>query len=463
MKAIASNYDVLIVGAGTAGLAAGRLLAEAGRRVAILEARDRVGGRILTRQVVAEESQPPVPVELGAEFIHGLPPATWSLLEEAGLKSYELDGSDLWFAGGQLTTRSEPQSDSHLVLEEMAQWMAAPSHPRDMSFAEYLKCRAIDGSTAEMATNYVESFNAADRNRIGIAALAKQQRAEDEIGAGRLFRVEAGYDAIPKFLAEELLRAGGDLILGKPARRVDWKPGAVAVTVCDAAGRAFQLHASCAVITVPLGVLQSETIEFAPRPEEILFQAHRLAMGAAVRVILIFRKRFWREPPWHVKQRDLQRQLDRLSFLFSPSEVPPTWWTPMPHLTPMLTAWAGGPKAEALQRLIASSCDRRGLLNQCLTTLAKIFDLPLSDLEKLLSSWHTHDWHSDEYARGAYSYVPAGALDAPERMAQPVEDTLYFAGEHTDTSGHWGTVHAALASGMRAARQVLSSRLIVRP
>jgi phytoene dehydrogenase-like protein len=226
-----SSYDVLIVGAGAAGLAAARLLAEAGRRVAILEARDRVGGRILTRQVISEDSQPPIPVELGAEFIHGLPPATWSLLEEAGLKSYELDGSDLWFAGGQLTGRSEPQSDPHLVLEEMTQWMAAPSHARDMSFAEYLKCRAIDGSTAEMAANYVESFNAADRNRVGIAALAKQQRAEDEIGADRLFRVEAGYEAIPKFLAEELVRAGGDLLdrierrSAPPAESMSHDPG----------------------------------------------------------------------------------------------------------------------------------------------------------------------------------------------------------------------------------------------
>jgi monoamine oxidase len=452
----ASGYDVLIVGAGAAGLAAGRLLADAGRRVAVLEARDRVGGRILTRQVAAENSRPPIPVELGAEFVHGLPPVTWSLLAEAGLKSYELDGSDLWFAGGQLTGRSEPQSDSHLVLEEMVQWMAASPHARDMSFAEYLECRAIDGSTAELATNYVESFNAADRNRIGIAALVEQQRAEDEIGAGRLFRVEAGYEGIPKFLAEELVRAGGHLILGKPARRIDWKPGAVVVTVSDAAGRAFQLHASSAVITVPLGVLHAETIEFAPRPEEILFQAHRLAMGAAVRVVLIFQKQFWCEPPWHPRRRGLERQLDGLSFLFSPSELPPTWWTPMPHRTPMLTAWAGGPKATALQRLSASSGDRRALLNQCLTTLAKVFELPLSDLEKLLLSWHTHDWHADEYARGAYSYVPAGALDAPERMTLPIENTLYFAGEHTDTSGHWGTVHAALASGTRTARQVLN-------
>jgi monoamine oxidase len=75
----------------------------------------------------------------------------------------------------------------------------------------------------------------------------------------------------------------------------------------------------------------------------------------------------------------------------------------------------------------------------------------------LLSSWHTHDWLADPYAGGAYSYVPAGALDAPERMNQPVEDTLYFAGEHTDVTGHWGTVHAALQSGTLAAERLLRS------
>jgi monoamine oxidase len=192
------------------------------------------------------------------------------------------------------------------------------------------------------------------------------------------------------------------LILGKPARRIDWKPGAVAVTVRNTTGRAFQLHASRAVITVPLGVLHAETIEFSPRPEEVLFHAHQLTMGAAVRVILIFRKNFWCE----LARRGLERQLDRLSFLFSPSELPTTWWTAMPHLTPMLTAWAGGPKAMAMQRLITSSGERRRLLNQCLTTLAKVFELSLSDLEKLLLDWHTHDWQADQYARGAYSYVP---------------------------------------------------------
>jgi predicted flavoprotein YhiN len=75
----------------------------------------------------------------------------------------------------------------------------------------------------------------------------------------------------------------------------------------------------------------------------------------------------------------------------------------------------------------------------------------LSDIRQMLSSWHMHDWQRDEYARGAYSYVHVGALDAPDKMRIPVEDTLYFAGEHTDVSGHWGTVHAALATGLAAA------------
>ena len=259
----AAKYDVLVVGAGAAGLAAGRVLADAGRRVAILEARDRVGGRIFTHRVAAEDAGPPVPVELGAEFIHGLPRATWALLEEAGLRASEVGGAQLSFADGQLTARGRQPGEAYQVLERMADWMATQPPGCDMTFAEYLERNPVDASTRESAANYVEGFNAADRNRIGVAALAKQQRAEDAIEADRAFRVEAGYEAIPNFLAEEFVRAGGNLLLGKPVQRVAWKPGAVTVGVSDAAGRGFQLHAQRAVITVPLGVLQAESIDFA--------------------------------------------------------------------------------------------------------------------------------------------------------------------------------------------------------
>ncbi len=90
--------------------------------------------------------------------------------------------------------------------------------------------------------------------------------------------------------------------------------------------------------------------------------------------------------------------------------------------------------------------------------MAKIFELSPQALETRLISRHVHDWQSDEYARGAYSYAPAGARDAAERMTVPVGDRLFFAGEHTDVEGRWGTVHGALASGERAALQLMGGR-----
>lgn len=78
-------------------------------------------------------------------------------------------------------------------------------------------------------------------------------------------------------------------------------------------------------------------------------------------------------------------------------------------------------------------------------------------MRSLLQAARWHDWRSDEYAQGAYSYAPAGSVDASRTLTVPLDDTLFFAGEHTDVGGHWGTVHGALASGLRAAKQVLLS------
>ncbi len=314
-----------------------------------------------------------------------------------------------------------------------------------------------DASTAEAAVSYVEGFNAADCNCISVGALARQQQAEDLIEGDRIFHVEAGYDAIPIFLADRFARAGGNLLLGRRVREVVWRRGTVALHVGDSAAERVVLQASRAVITVPLGVLQAGTIGIAPRPEEVLSQAHRLVMGPVVRSTLVFEDRFWAEAHRPGPRGAMACDLPQLSFLFSPSELPATWWTPMPRNLPMITGWVGGPKAAAWRRELASRSGSQPLPKQCLTTLAKIFEVPLGELDKRLLSCHSHDWQSDEFTRGAYSYVPAGALDAPQRMAQPVENTLFFAGEHTDTEGHWGTVHAALNSGLRAAHQVLGA------
>jgi monoamine oxidase len=475
------DYDVIIVGAGAAGLAAGARLAQSGKRVALLEARDRIGGRIFTRHLPGEEG--PVCVELGAEFIHGLPSATWSLVGEAKLSAYELEGSELSFVDGHWAPSVNPSATN--VIADMMKWLEARPGC-DMSFAEYQAAVPSDTATDAAAANYVEGFNAADRHRIGIASLAVQQRAEDAIETDRLFHIAEGYDALMEFLAAQFRAAGGELALGAPVRRIDWQPGRVRVEVADtgvagsgAAGsgpadkglagtgagvtgagvtgaNGKELRARQALITVPLGVLQADSIAFAP-PPNILAHARRLAMGEVVRVVLLFRERFWRDAFAPSIPEDARRKLAHLSFLFTPGEMPATWWTPNPTPTPMLTAWIGGPKATALRRSIAADGDPLALPRRCIATLARVFERSFAELQSLLVSWHEHDWSADPYSLGAYSYVPAGALDAPEKLTAPVEDTLYFAGEHTDVTGHWGTVHAAIGTGMRAAEQMLGA------
>ena len=441
------DYDTLIIGAGVAGLAAGRMLAAAGMRVAILEARDRVGGRIFTR-VDSSGSPGSLPIELGAEFIHGLPEETWALVREAGLDAYELQGSRRVLIDGRLETQDEQQNAAFEVLRKLETWAPAESGRADMSFAEFLRALEIDAPTARAAAAYVEGFNAADQHIIGVAALAKQQLAEDTVQGDRIFRIRAGYHAIPHFLAAAVAKAGGAVVLAHKVRRVIWSPGAASASGTDERNREFALRARRAIVTLPLGVLQSNAVGFDPLPA-VMSQVSRLRMGAVLRVVLVFRSRFWSEGAFE--------ELERLSFLFTPQQAPATWWTPMPDPSPMLTGWLGGPGAAELHSRARASGDPEFVLRQCLNVLSRAFGMAPAELRRLLVSWHNHDWDADEFARGAYSYVPAGALDAPERLSMPVAGTLYFAGEHTDTVGEWGTVHAALRSGLRAARQVLAA------
>jgi len=434
-----TRYDILVLGAGAAGLAAARMLADAGKRVAIVEARHRVGGRIFTCHVPTANSSNPVSVELGAEFIHGLPQATWNLIREANFKTVELEGTQDLFVRGHRESGGEFHGDAAGVLEQMMAWLTTQPRGTDATFAEYLDLAAIGAPKRERAAMYVEGFNAADRNIIGVAALARQQRAENEIEGDRLFHIEAGYDALPGFLADRFRAAGGSILLGHRVRDISWSRDAVAMTGVDAAGP-FEFQAERAIVTLPLGVLNAGTVDFQPVPQIIFQNVAKMAMGVVLRISLLFDAKFW--------QKDV-------SFLFAPDEMLSTWWTPMPNPAPLITGWAGGPKATALAKKIGACANPTALLDESLGALSRLFGRSTRNLQKMLVSWHTHDWQADPYALGAYSYAPAGAVDASQMIAQPALDTLYFAGEHTDTMGHWGTVHGALASGLRAATQIL--------
>jgi hypothetical protein len=164
----------------------------------------------------------------------------------------------------------------------------------------------------------------------------------------------------------------------------------------------------------------------------------------------------FREPWWQASSRTDKKQLETLSFLFTSRRTPPVWWTthPEPQPLPTLTGWAGGPRATQLTaQLTARAAEDLG--RTACDMLAEVFALPAERVHTALVSTHLHDWSADPFSLGAYSYIPAGALDAPATMAEPEQHTLFFAGEHTDITGHWGTVHAAIRSGLRAAAQVL--------
>jgi monoamine oxidase len=430
---MSSSPRILVIGAGMAGLTAARTLAEAGHSVTILEAASHLGGRILTHREGSEV------IELGAEFVHGKPPELWSLIDEAALETYELDGPMLTLEDGQLKPVKHEEENRFAVLDQLE----SRTGP-DLTFAEYLTVHALPDEARSAAIGYVEGFNAADHRIIGVASLGLQQAAEEAIEADRIFRIRAGYDRLPQFLADRFTAAGGEILLNTLVERIDWNPGHVRVSA-NSAGRPVVYEAAQAVITLPLGVLQQHSVEFVPVPDA-LHEAHRLRMGHARRFTLLFREKFWAASP---AQPAPPRPGD-FSFLFAFASMPPVWWTPHPAPSNALTGWVGGPRSEALANLSATQ-----LGELACEALAPIFSLSPEALRSQLLGCFTHDWQRDALVSGAYSYVPAGALDACSKMTIPAEATLYFAGEHTDTTGHWGTVHAAIRSGLRAAGQIL--------
>lgn len=174
-----------------------------------------------------------------------------------------------------------------------------------------------------------------------------------------------------------------------------------------------------------------------------------MEMGDVVRFTMLFRQPWWQTLAAGQEKSPHARQM---RFLFTGNTLPPVWWTSYPEGEAMasLTGWVGGPRSHALQGRSAQE-----LGDEACRTLARALRADPEQVRAQLAGTWMHDWSADPFARGAYSYVPAGALDAPAAMAQPERHTVFFAGEHTDITAQWGTVHAALRSGQRAASQVM--------
>jgi monoamine oxidase len=429
--------DVVIVGGGAAGLSAARVLADAGRSVLILEARNRLGGRIFT----IPDERLKTPIELGAEFVHGRPPATWRLIRESGLTALDLPFAHKRYQHGRLVDLPDIDTELNKVMSGLAHLGR-----HDKSFAQYLNDRSSKSSpdARRFAISFVEGFDAADPRRISAQSIAAEHEGIGDVEHETQFRLLDGYGALIDFLRRQLDPKRVKIRLGFAVSEICWEKSKVEIR---SAGGRDAVRGTRALITLPLGVLQIPpemrgAVRFDPDIVQWRATSILLASGPVVKMILRFRQPFWED----------DKALRDAAFLHNPNAPFPTFWTMRPLRVPLIVAWAGGPKAAAL-----AGFSRRDLLKAAVDSLAEMVKHRPRALGGLIDRFHVHDWGSDSHSRGAYSYVTVGGMGARAKLVKPIENTLFFAGEALDTSGQASTVGGALASGQHAAEQLLSA------
>jgi monoamine oxidase len=415
--------EVLIIGAGVAGLTAARDLTAAGARVLVLEARDRLGGRVMTHHT------PDGPVELGAEFVHGTVEETLSVAREAALPLRETDRG-----APSVTGEARGPADIFSAMDLVLAHASADGP--DESFQHLVERVDVEAEIKARCLALVEGYHAANPARISVRSLLKNTAADERPGANRQFRFTNGYDGLVAAIFARIAPGLCDVRLETVVTAVSW--GCRRVVVRTSAGQ--ELAAPQLIVTVPLGVLKAGTIEFSPRLADKEEVVGRLEMGDAERVSLCLGSDAWVAP----------ERFPRGGFLMTGEPPFPVWWVSRPPPFPVVTAWSGGRNAQALGQVGGAA-----RVDAAVAALAAALGADAGRLRQDLRGGFSHNWLADPFARGAYSYAGVGGSDAGTELAVPIDGTLFFAGEATESDGQNGTVHGAIASGRRAAKQVL--------
>lgn len=434
-----ARTDVVIIGAGVAGLAAARRLREHGLRSTVLEARARIGGRIFT----ARDPRSPVPIELGAEFVHGEAPELHDIAREARLTVVDVVGERWTATNGRLSDLPDFWERLDRVLGT-AKASRDPDRPLSALLAERPGGHRF-ARDRTLAREFVEGFHAAELDRISERAVAEGGNPGSDPAEQRMGRVLDGYDAVVEWLARPVT---SQVLCQRVVARVDWARGRASITARVKNDEPEIHSARAAIITVPVSLLHRDArgagaMAFTPEVPTIREAASRMAMGQVRRIGILLDR-----PLLELLDGRRQRQLASLTFIQSHGVEVPVWWTSFPLRTSLIVGWAGGPYAIALER------ERAHLAERALTSLANLLGLDRRRLSRHVIASYSHDWGHDSFARGAYSYSLVGGADASRQLARPVQQTLFFAGEAAEAERRTATVHGAIATGYRAAEQV---------
>lgn len=414
-------YDVLVLGAGMAGLAVGHALLDDDLDVLLLEARDRLGGRTHTDRHFAG-----FPLELGAEFIHGERAATWRWVDRLGLATArwtKQDDSWVRLGDGRRVTMRQARSLSP-ALDITRTWDLPGGQPRPLeSFGDYLRRIGFDLERLDYVRRaFANAAGESMRFLDATATLASLKAGE--LDGEEDHRILEGYGAVV-----EALGLGLDIHTQSVVKRVDWGEGGVVITTLE--GHVYKGRS--AVITLPLGVLQSGDVEFnPPLPAEKTSALAGLGMGPVAKFIYRFAE---------------QLTPEEIIAVYAAGN-PPMWWSPsatQPDTEAFVwTALVSGDGLIELLRL-----GEEDALERALDAFRLEVGRPgLRPLEAKVV-----DWYSDPFSRGGYSHVRPGHSGARELLAQSTPP-LFWAGEATAPEERAATVHGALLTGERAAVEV---------
>lgn len=421
-----TSADVLVLGAGIAGLAAARTLTDKGLSVIVLEARNRIGGRMWT------DSSLGVPLDLGASWIHGVNgnPIT-KLAKQFGAKTMRTndENSIMFHADGSEMTDAE-WAEMEALFEEIYEEVAYMQEDtdEDMSLQEAFDVVLAKYDLSEeqlRRLNYYAHQVTALEYGADMRSLSLWEWDQDEEFGGEEVIFPDGYNQITDGLAQGL-----DIRLGVVVNTVRY--GRDGVEVKTSAG---SFVADKAVVTFPLGVLKQASVKFEPPlPASKQAAIQRLGMGVLNKVYLKFPEIFWDEGVETINYlgEELGEWCDWLSFVPFTGEA-------------VLMAFHGGDKGFALEDLSDEEI-RAGAMK----TLRVMFGDDIPEPEGMLVT----RWGKDPFAFGAYSHIPPFASgDDYDALFEPVDDVLYFAGEATSRE-YPSTVHGAYLSGVAAAEEM---------